>query len=136
MFSRSCRHQTRRTPKGEMARPRWRSSFDNPGLFPGGSLDGDLDNGLLGLGIDAVLRDRLSPADLLPGHLPACLVEVLEAVEAVAAIAHHLAGLADVAGLLALIRFAAQARTPSLGRVIFWFVAMGRSDLALPCPTD
>jgi hypothetical protein len=45
------------------------------GLAPGWLLDGDGDDRLFNLRIDAVLQDRLAAADLLQGELTTGLVE-------------------------------------------------------------
>ena len=63
--SRSWRSQTQRTPPGEMKTPRCLSSFPRAHLTVSGLLDRQRDDGLLDFIVDAVLDDRLLPAELL-----------------------------------------------------------------------
>jgi len=58
-----------------------------------------LPHGLLDLGLDPVLEDRLAFGDFPQGFFAAGFIELLEAVEAVAGVAQDLAGLGDVAQL-------------------------------------
>src|SRR3954447_3006569 len=84
MFSRSWRCHTQRTPKGEMSRPHWRSSLATRAWPQVGCSTAISTTGLLDLGLDAVLQDRLAAADLLQGEFATGFVELFKPVEAVA----------------------------------------------------